>query len=57
MFDWNDLKFFLELARQGRLMPAARRLKVDHTTVAAVSPSLNAISVLKYSTESRTASF
>lgn len=33
MFDWNDLKFFLELARQGRLMPTARRLKVDHTTV------------------------
>ncbi|WP_234685061.1 LysR family transcriptional regulator [Bradyrhizobium monzae] len=33
MFDWNDLKFFLELAKQGRLMPAARRLKVDHTTV------------------------
>ena len=33
MFDWNDLTFFLELARHGRLMPAARRLKVDHTTV------------------------
>jgi DNA-binding transcriptional LysR family regulator len=33
MFNWNDLSFFLELARQGRLMPAARRLKVDHTTV------------------------
>ena len=33
MFDWNDLVYFLELARQGRLMPAARRLKVDHTTV------------------------
>jgi DNA-binding transcriptional LysR family regulator len=33
MFDWNDLVFFLELARQGRLMPAARRLKVDNTTV------------------------
>jgi DNA-binding transcriptional LysR family regulator len=32
-FNWNDLVFFLELARQGRLMPAARRLKVDHTTV------------------------
>jgi DNA-binding transcriptional LysR family regulator len=32
-FDWNDLSFFLELARQGRLMPAAKRLKVDHTTV------------------------
>src|SRR5258708_11712490 len=33
MFNWNDLVFFLELARQTRLMPAARRLKVDHTTV------------------------
>ena len=33
MFDWNDLTFFLELARQGRLAPAGRRLKVDHTTV------------------------
>lgn len=33
MFDWNDLRFFLELARQGRLAPAARRLRVDHTTV------------------------
>ena len=32
-FDWNDLRFFLELARQGRLGPAARRLNVDHTTV------------------------
>ncbi len=33
MFNWNDLVFFLELARQGRLMPTARRLQVDHTTV------------------------
>jgi DNA-binding transcriptional LysR family regulator len=33
LFDWNDLVFFLELARQGRLAPVARRLKVDHTTV------------------------
>lgn len=33
MFDWNDLPFFLELARQGRLGPTARRLRVDHTTV------------------------
>ena len=33
MFDWNDLRYFLELARQGRLGPAARRLEVDHTTV------------------------
>lgn len=33
MFDWNDLKFFLEVARQGRLAPAARRLRVDIATV------------------------
>lgn len=33
MFNWNDLVFFLELARQSRLAPAARRLRVDHTTV------------------------
>ncbi|MFG1399890.1 LysR family transcriptional regulator [Roseixanthobacter pseudopolyaromaticivorans] len=33
MFNWNDLIFFLELARLGRLLPVARRLKVDHTTV------------------------
>ena len=32
-FDWGDLAFFLELARQGRLVPAARRLRADHTTV------------------------
>jgi DNA-binding transcriptional LysR family regulator len=33
MFAWNDVPFFLELARQGRLGPTARRLSVDHTTV------------------------
>jgi DNA-binding transcriptional LysR family regulator len=33
MFDWNDLRYFLELARQGRLAPAAKRLHVDHSTV------------------------
>jgi DNA-binding transcriptional LysR family regulator len=34
MHDWNDLRFFLELARAGRLIQAAARLRVDHTTVA-----------------------
>lgn len=34
MFDWNDLRFFLAVARHGRLVDAARRLGVDHTTVA-----------------------
>jgi DNA-binding transcriptional LysR family regulator len=33
MFDWSDLRYFLELARQGRLAPAAKRLEVDHSTV------------------------
>ena len=33
MFDWNDLRFFLEVSRRGRLVTAARHLAVDHTTV------------------------
>ena len=32
--DWDNLRFFLELARSGTLVSAARRLEVDHTTVA-----------------------
>lgn len=32
--DWNNLRFFMELARAGTLHAAARRLEVDHTTVA-----------------------
>ncbi|MGJ7497723.1 LysR family transcriptional regulator [Variovorax sp. RT4R15] len=32
--DWDNLRFFLELARSGTLQSAARRLEVDHTTVA-----------------------
>jgi DNA-binding transcriptional LysR family regulator len=32
--DWDNLRFFLELARAGTLVAAARRLGVDHTTVA-----------------------
>ena len=31
--DWEQLRFFLELARAGRLVIAARRMEVDHTTV------------------------
>jgi len=33
MFDWNDLRFFLELSRRGRLVSVAHKLHVDHTTV------------------------
>jgi len=33
MYDWNDLRYFLELSRQGKLIKAAARLQVDHTTV------------------------
>ena len=32
--EWTDLRFFLELARTGTLSGAARRLAVEHTTVA-----------------------
>lgn len=33
-FNWNDLRPFLAVARQGRLTAAAARLGLDHTTVA-----------------------
>lgn len=32
--DWDHLRYFLELARTGRLQAAAQRLKVEYTTVA-----------------------
>lgn len=32
-FDWNDLRYFLELARSGSAKAAGRRLRADHTTV------------------------
>jgi DNA-binding transcriptional LysR family regulator len=45
MFGWDDLRYFLELSRRGRLLAAAERLGVDHTTVgrriAALETSLN----------------
>ena len=31
--DWDNLQYFLELARSGTLVAAARRLGVEHTTV------------------------
>jgi DNA-binding transcriptional LysR family regulator len=33
IFDWNDIRFFLELSRKGRLTDVAKALRVDHTTV------------------------
>jgi len=33
MFDWDDLKYFLEVSRRGRFTSAAQSLSVDHTTV------------------------
>jgi DNA-binding transcriptional LysR family regulator len=34
MYNWDDLRFFLELSRQGTLSRTASRLGVEHTTVA-----------------------
>src|SRR5574338_1173625 len=31
--DWNDLRYFLTIARSGSLARAARELSVEHTTV------------------------
>lgn len=33
-FDWEDIRYFLETERAGRMNVAARRLRVSHTTVA-----------------------
>ena len=33
MPDWDEVRFFLELARTGTLAAAARKLRVDYTTV------------------------
>jgi len=33
MFDWENLRYFLEVAKAGTLTGAARTLKVDHVTV------------------------
>jgi len=33
-FDWDDIRYFLETARAGRMSRAAKRLGVSHTTVA-----------------------
>jgi len=32
-FNWNDLRFFLALARAGNVAAAARHLRVDHNTI------------------------
>lgn len=40
--DWNDLRFFVELARRGSLSATARQLKADHSTVARRIASLEA---------------
>jgi DNA-binding transcriptional LysR family regulator len=34
MLNWDDLRFFVELARSGSLSLAARRLQTEHSTVA-----------------------
>jgi DNA-binding transcriptional LysR family regulator len=32
-FEWNDVRYFLAVAREGTLTGAAQRLRTDHTTV------------------------
>ena len=40
--NWDDLRFFLEVARTGKLTGAARRLAVEHTTVSRRIQSMEA---------------
>jgi DNA-binding transcriptional LysR family regulator len=47
MFDWEDLRHFVALAREKSLSGAARRLKVDHATVARRVAALEAALLIK----------
>lgn len=47
MFDWNDLKAFLAVAREGSTLGAARSLRVNQTTVARRIEALEAAVGLK----------
>jgi len=47
MFDWEDCRSFLALAETGSLSAAARKLKVDHVTVARRVAALEASLALK----------
>ena len=47
MLDWNDLRHFVVLAREGTLSAAARALGVDHATVARRVAALESATALK----------
>lgn len=47
MFDWNDLKAFLAVARSGSSLGAAKTLKINQTTVARRIENLEAALALK----------
>jgi DNA-binding transcriptional LysR family regulator len=47
MLDWNDLRHFVVLAREGTLSAAARTLGVDHATVARRVAALEKATALK----------
>ena len=42
-FNWDDLRYFLELARRGRLAVVARNFGVEHTTVSRRIAELEAV--------------
>jgi DNA-binding transcriptional LysR family regulator len=47
MFDWDDLRHFAALADAGSLSAAARRLRVEHATVARRVAALEATAGVK----------
>ena len=47
MADWEDIRHFVALAREGTLSAAARTLGVDHATVARRVAALEASTGLK----------
>src|SRR6185503_15160918 len=50
---WDDLKVFLEVARHGSVHAAAKRLKLDHSTVCRKIGRLEALLAVKLFDRSR----
>ena len=55
MFDWNDLRYFLAVAREGSTLAAARTLRTSQTTVARRVAALEAAIGCRSSTSVRPA--
>ena len=51
---WDDLRIFLEVARQGSVQAASKRLKLDHSTVTRRIGKLESLLAVKLLDRGRT---